>query len=197
MHDTIVGTKRRSRLPVIDPRGLRIAQLAHNAFFEGARPFPVHRWHELARFGPNVLIGSASELRRVMERVDMRTLDLSSIDHAVFALTEVGDKPLSDVLRVVLWQRLGVPVYELYMGRDHKLLAAQCEAQDGWHIQPYARFTSEDGRLFYSNRHGVVPTGLEGELVFATCACGRPGSRIVLNNDPSVACEDSILAATA
>jgi hypothetical protein len=191
------GRKRRLKLPVIDSRGLRIAQIGHQAFFDEARPFPAARWHELAQFAPNVLIGSASELRRVMERVDLQTVDLSSVDHAVFAITELGDKPLGDVLRVVLWQRLGVPVYELYIGPDRNLLAAQCEAQDGWHVQPCARFTSEGGQLFYSSRGGEVSTGLEGDLVFATCGCGRPGARILLHGSSSIACDDPMMAATA
>ena len=43
---------------------------------------------------------------------------------------------MSDVSRVTLWQGFGVPIFELYLGPDNGLLAAECGAHEGWHLEP-------------------------------------------------------------
>jgi hypothetical protein len=72
---------------------------------------------------------------------------------AVFVLTHTGDW-LSDADRDELWRVFQVPVYMLLVTRDGRVVAWECEAQDGLHI-------TEGGKE-------------------STCACGRPGAKLTL-----------------
>jgi hypothetical protein len=80
--------------------------------------------------------------------------------HAVIALEGPGDPMLSAVERERLWRAFRVPVFEQIIGSDGELLAAECEAHDGLHIE--------------------VP-GLPWEgyrLEMAACGCGRKTPRL-------------------
>jgi hypothetical protein len=137
------------------------------------------RWDELEAFRPQVLVGPATELQRLAERVRLHTIDLKYLDRAIFVLTECGDKPLTDVLRVVLWQTFGVPIYELFMGAG-LLLASECELHEGWHIEPPAAFSIAGNELIIDipGRHRLR-TGLNGHLDYELCSCGREGTRVM------------------
>jgi hypothetical protein len=112
--------------------------------------------------------------------VELGTVDVRSVDHVVFVLTECGDRPISDVSRVVLWQTFGVPVRELLVGADGILLACECQAQDGWHPQPYATFSVSGNELVaHAFRHKGMRTGMLGYIEAAACPCGRPGTRLM------------------
>lgn len=176
---TKTGNPRQIALPILNTHALRIAELSGRNVFADARGFAPSQWHELAVFGPNVVAGSSSELQRLIERIDLRTVDLPSLDHAIFVVTELGDKPLTDALRVVLWQRFGVPVYEMYVAPDRRLLAHECEALDGWHVDNAAEFFVQKGQLALQTSNDLFATGLTTRLETAPCPCGRPGPRIV------------------
>jgi hypothetical protein len=60
-----------------------------------------------------------------------------------------------------------VPVYALLLDRDGRLLAYECEAQEGLHVGPHAAWSA-------------------GVLEAAPCACGRPGPRLVLASVPTL-----------
>jgi hypothetical protein len=167
------------QLPLFGRQSLRVAQISGSAAFDGISVFPPHRWSDLQAFGPNILVGAAADLQRFVQRMDLRTVGLTTVDHAIFVLTALGDQPLTDVLRVVLWQRFGVPVYELYLDESGVLLAAECEAQDGWHIQPGCWFVERHGELLLQSGRGVqARTGLPFAIETDACSCGRPGARI-------------------
>ncbi|MCU1335710.1 MAG: hypothetical protein JWO19_1291 [Bryobacterales bacterium] len=55
--------------------------------------------------------------------------------HSVIALESPGDPMLSAAERQQLWRAFRVPVFEQIIGRDGELLAAECEAHDGLHIE--------------------------------------------------------------
>ncbi len=82
-------------------------------------------------------------------------------------------------MRVTLWQRFGVPVYEMYLGTNRELLARECEAQEGWHVEPGVHFFLQSGQLALQARDRLFPTGLTSRLETSPCSCGRPGMRIV------------------
>jgi phenylacetate-coenzyme A ligase PaaK-like adenylate-forming protein len=159
--------------------------------------FPSDRWPELEEFRPQVLAGSTGELQKLAQCVQSRAFDLSSVDHAIFAITVCGEEALSDRTRVVLWQAFGVPVYELLVSANGTLLGSECEAHDGWHVEPNVRFAIIDGKIAYvaSGRTGE-PTGLAGRLESGRCACGRLGVRI-LDVKPVIAQAKRKLAAIA
>lgn len=178
----------RSRLPLPAVPSQRVAQLSEGTrAFDSAQAFPRNRWEQLETFRPRVLVGSAADLHCVANLAQRHVLDLSSVDHALFAVTRWGSQPVSDVSRVVLWQAFGVPVYELLVNARGALLASECEAHEGWHIERRARFSLRNGELILdsANRLGR-PTGLKGSVETELCPCGRPGMRL-MNIEPMVA----------
>lgn len=166
----------------------RIAQIsATSRLFNSAQPFSRDRWHKLQSFRPEVLVGSASDLQRLYRLNQPGSFALSSIDHAVFVLTQCGRGPLSDVLRVSLWQAFGVPLYELFIDSHGRLLASECEAHEGWHVEPGIGFSLVQRKLLVDGpfRKGVS-TGLTAEFDDSPCPCGREGMRLI-NIDAHVA----------
>ena len=170
----------RIKLPFpVAPR-LRLALLARGPRFESVEPFTPKRWVELESYRPRVLIGRAAELQRLAEHVELGMLDLDCVDHAIVVLTHYGGKPISDVLRVALWQRFGVPIYELYIGPDGSLLASECAAHEGWHLEPGTQFALLDDELILDSEGNFgLRTGLTGSLESTPCACGRAGERLL------------------
>jgi hypothetical protein len=184
-------------LPFPASSSLRAAQVTASTFFDGVKTFPDERWGEIETYRPSVLVGPAEDLKKLAEEVRRGTVDTTSVDRVVFVLTQCGDKPLYDTLRVVLWQTFGVPVYELLVGTGGVLLACECEAQEGWHAQPYASFSVSHGELLVDAlRQKRLRTGMLGYIETAVCACGRPGMR-VMHTEAQGSNEIQELAATA
>lgn len=172
---------RAPRLPFPGAVKLRAAQIAPISSFDRVVAFAPERWQDLQSFRPQVLVGRQADLLRLAAAVELGTVDTSSVDHAVFVLTECGDQPISDVSRVVLWQTFGVPVYELLIGKRGALLASECEAHQGWHVEPNTKFFVSDGKLHaHAGSQHVEATGLPGYLETANCPCSRPSARVML-----------------
>ena len=179
----------RPKLPFSIAANVRIAQVTPTAFpFDSVEIFHPDCWHKLETYRPGIVIGTAADLQLLVQvarwnpnnRLEKRGLDLSSVDRAIFVLTEVGGDPLTDVLRVVLWQTFGVPVYEVLTGTGGRVLAAECEAYEGWHIDNSAEFSVfGDELVFRAPGQNPVPTGLTGFIETQPCACGRRGSRLM------------------
>jgi phenylacetate-coenzyme A ligase PaaK-like adenylate-forming protein len=135
---------------------------------------------ELEGYRPRVLIGRPAELQRLAEHVELGMLDLACVDHAIVVLTHYGAKPITDVLRVTLWQRFGVPIYELYLGPDNSLLASECAAHEGWHLEPGTQFgVLNDELILDSEGNFGLRTGLTGSLESTPCPCGRTSARLM------------------
>ena len=171
--------RRRPLLPVIGTANLRIACLDAAAGFAGARYFAPERWSTLETFSPNVLAGSAAQLQRLVERVALRTVNVASVDHSVFVVTQLGDTPLTSRFRDQLWRQFNVPVYEVYVDESARILAFECEAQDGWHVQDGVRFASADGELLIERGVAMLRTGLNLRVEDGPCGCGREGTRLL------------------
>jgi hypothetical protein len=180
-------TGRRPRLPIIKASKLRVAQLAAAPVFEGVKLFVAGNWHELGAFAPHVLLATTFEYLRLIDRMSLGTVTLSSVDHAVFVITAVGDKPLSEAFRDLLWKTFRVPVYELYVDAPGGLLASECEAQEGWHIEPGSALAVEAGELLLRSRGAQLRTGLSVTVEDIACPCGSAQPRIFWA--PSHKCE--------
>jgi hypothetical protein len=188
----------RRQLPLPAGSNVRIAQVSvSTGSFDLAQSFYRDRWDELESFRPCVLVGSEADLRGLAELAQRNFLDLTSVDHAIFVLTACGEKPPTDVSRVVLWQAFGVPVYELFVDAKARLLASECEAHEGWHVESCASFSLLDGELIL-NAPGLsdLPTGLTGRIEIELCPCGRGGMR-VLDVEALTPSAEWTLAATA
>jgi hypothetical protein len=164
---------------------MRLAQLCDSApTFGLLKPFRAASTIDLQGYRPNMISGASDQLQQLAEQVQLGTVDLCSVDHAIIALTRVGQAPISDVARVVLWQTFGVPVCEIFVGLDNGILGYECELHEGWHLTPNVSFTGLNGELML-DAPGVtgLHTALSGLLTRDQCPCGRPGRRL-LNIQP-------------
>ncbi len=85
---------------------------------------------------------------------------IPSLTHALIVLCRPGADRLTEEDRDRLWNTFRVPVFEQVIGKSGELLAAECEAHDGLHL--------ESSRL-----------PLENEYMDASpCPCGRKTPRI-------------------
>jgi hypothetical protein len=169
------------KLPFPISPTLRLAQISEGPKFAGVEPIYLKRWSNLNLLSPNVVAGFTSQLQHLAEVAVLGALDVSSVDHAVVALTRYGTPPLTDPVRVTLWQAFGVPIFELYLGPDHSLLAAECEAHEGWHPVPGVAFSvMENGELVIDGAgHNGLRTGLRALVEPGPCPCGRSSLRLL------------------
>ncbi|MGA8028288.1 MAG: hypothetical protein WB992_14185 [Bryobacteraceae bacterium] len=160
---------------------LRIAQVtAALRLLEAAESFPPDRWSELENYRPQVLAGSAADLQQLAAGVRLGAIDLSSVDHAVFMFTQWRDGPMDDAFRVVLWQAFGVPVYEVLISPGGRVLASECEAYEGWHVEPHASFFVTDAELvWHAPGERGMRSGLTARIETEPCPCGQAGTRLV------------------
>ena len=92
----------------------------------------------------------------------LRSTRIPSLRNAIIALVRPGEPNLSEDEREHLWRAFRVPVFEQRIDESCNLLAAECEAHDGLHVQS----------------PGLIPR--EGEIVeTAQCGCGRTTPRLI------------------
>ncbi len=175
---------RNTRRPLLQLPGsfsadVKTAQISALPEFESVQPFRQERWQQLEVFSPNVLVGYAYDLRRLAEQVLAGRRSLSSVDRAIYALTDCGSNTLTESLRDQLWHVFGVPLYELIVAPGCRLLAAECEAHDGWHLQSGIEAYRVGDHLVYDTHplRGLY-TGFKGQIDPSPCACGRPSMRL-------------------
>jgi hypothetical protein len=170
----------RARSPFPEAPALRLAQISAVAPFDCGKCFPSDRWTELEAFRPNVLVGTSADLDRIVQRIQLGTLQLPSLDHAIFVITECGDQPLANSFRHLLWRNLAVPVFELFTGPKVLLIASECQAADGWHLEDRIKTSIVENELvFETPSYPKLRSGLSGAISSEACECGRPGPRIL------------------
>ena len=172
--------KKTQRLPFPARPDLRIAGIGTIPIvFRYSRTFPADHWSDLPAYRPRILVGSHLDLMLLAGKRRANKLDLKSVDHAIFATTRYGERPLQDDLRTVLWRTFGVPVYELFTGAGHELLASECEIHDGWHVESGVAVSIAGEELIFARPRGSkLESGLAGEVTADRCACGRDGVRV-------------------
>lgn len=170
----------RCQLPFPATPQHRIAQItAAPAIFESAQFFPRDRWRDLKNFEPQVLVGAAPDLLHLCRDSELLGFTLS-VDYAIFVVTQCGRSAMTDVERVSLWQAFGVPLFELFMSPRGSLLASECEAHEGWHIEQGNYFSLVQGRLILDEPlNSDIETGLTAEFDHNPCPCGREGMRLI------------------
>ena len=111
---------------------------------------------ETVAFGPATIAATPAQLHA------LRGKPIPSLRSAIIALVRPGEPSLSEDDRERLWRAFRVPVFEQRIDECCNLLAAECEAHDGLHI--------ESGQV--SPRSGEV-------LEIAPCGCGRTTPRLI------------------
>jgi hypothetical protein len=94
------------------------------------RVFPEGWSEEVAAFAPSAIAAPREQLLDLAAAGQPPTLT-----HAVIALESRGDPLLSTAERACLWRAFRVPVFEQIIELDGAMLAAECEAHDGLHIE--------------------------------------------------------------
>lgn len=186
--------KRSSMIPVPISPQTRIASITANKIETGQlRRLNQEQWPEIERFQPQILIGCAADLERLAILSEAGSIDTSSVDTAVLVTTAWNAHALTDVQRVVLWQAFAVPVYELLVSSHGYLIASECEAHAGWHLEPGVGFAPSSSGITLQVKHARERLGTSARIETAVCACARKAPRMVAEKPHLV----RVLAATA
>ncbi|HLH01432.1 MAG TPA: hypothetical protein VKX25_01580 [Bryobacteraceae bacterium] len=161
-------------LPFALPPSIKSAQISVLPEFYGAEPIARGSWNRLEAFQPSVLIGYAYDLTRLADAVEKGDILLTTVDRAIYALTDVGTPVIDDALRHKLWRVFGVPVYEIIVAPGCMLLAGECELHNGWHLQPGIEAHCIENEIVYeTGRIAQAYTGYTGTIDSSRCECGR------------------------
>jgi len=101
-----------------------------------------------------------TEARTIAAPMSMiRSMDrkIWSPDFPIVVLSNIDDGLVTEADRDYIWQSFGVPMFEYLLSSDGKIIARECEAHDGLHL---------DERV-------------AGTVTTEPCPCGRPGNRLL------------------
>jgi len=118
------------------------------------RVYPTGWDPRVAQFKPAAIAATWSQLE------DLLNERIPSLSHALIVLAQGQSELLSEARRDRLWRSFRVPIFEQIVSTNGELLAAECEAHDGCHIESPA--------LSYDLSH-IAPE---------PCGCGRTTPRI-------------------
>jgi hypothetical protein len=134
---------------------------------------------DVDRFEPDVLVASPANLLR-LSRYRIR-----SPQRALIAIQAPGMRALTEGERDWLWRRFQVPLYQQLRGFQGELLAAECDAQVGFHANPaQAHWEVRNQELVYTSltnlRHPTLrlESGWKGDLETSRCGCGCLSARL-------------------
>lgn len=117
------------------------------------RIFPQGWSPEVAQFEPAAVAGSLDQIRKLSGVL------IPSLTHALVVLERPGSPRLTEADRTLFWRAFRVPVFEQIVGPFGQLLAGECEAHEGLHIEAPGLQLTQD----------MIET--------APCPCGRQTPR--------------------
>jgi hypothetical protein len=102
------------------------------------------------------------------------------------AFTGVRHGALSQADRELFWRSYRVPVFEQYLGPQNELVAEECEAHDGLHVNENDTIVElRSGELVFTPLLKLeypvlrIATGVTAKLDRSLCPCSRPGLRLM------------------
>lgn len=152
--------------------------------------FQPRDWTGIRRFGPYALAGPVGALRSLAENPQARSLLSPFPSHSILALLTFRQAGVSEETRGLLWRAFGVPLYAQILSAARHLMAWECEAHEGFHVD-------EENAVFELDSSGSVPelivtsladlsfpvlrvaTGLTARIERSRCACGLFGLRLL------------------
>jgi len=93
------------------------------------RVFPQGWCEQAEAFQPAALAADWVRFQALLDR------HIPSLTHAVIVLARHVDELLEERQRLELWRAFRVPVFEQILADNGSLLAAECEAHDGLHVE--------------------------------------------------------------
>jgi hypothetical protein len=146
------------------PRWPRIAVVdAHFRPDRHIREFSISDRAGLLSCEPQALVLPLGVALSYADQKGRGLLHLPSLNTAIIVLTSLGDGPLEDHHRDLLWHAFRVPIFEQLRGWDGAIIARECEVHDGLHI---------DERVISTG------TALTGGIVTEPCECGSKSPRL-------------------
>lgn len=127
------------------------------------RVFPKGWSVAAAEFAPSAIVGTRDQL------LALALDDPPELWHAVIVVARVDDPLLTQDDLELLWRAFEVPVFEQVIGSSGELLAAECEAHAGLHIE-----ASSDARCL-----DLLEAWSGRTLDDAPCGCGRKSPRLI------------------
>jgi hypothetical protein len=91
--------------------------------------FPRGWGEDAALFQPSAIAATLEQCR------ELRGFLIPSLTHALIVLARPAGERVSEAERNSLWRTFRVPVFEQIIGPSGQLLAGECEAHDGLHIE--------------------------------------------------------------
>jgi hypothetical protein len=160
-------------------------------------------WRSRLGFPPEAIAGPTGELARLAGDGVAGRPGATRGARRLIVYTKLGDRLLSAAARERLWRAFELPVFEQLRGLDCELLASECEAHEGLHLESEAAvFEILDGELVVTSlidlRYPVLRlcTGLAGSIEHRPCACGGAGVRFLVaeaaapvRKPPSLECD--------
>lgn len=143
-------------------------------------------WRAKLGFRAEALAGPQSELAELAARVEEGEEVPARHARRLIVYTRIGDRPLTASLRNRLWDAFELPVFEQLHGLEGELLASECDAHEGMHLETdSAVFENLDGELvvtsLLASRVPVLRlrTGLAGSIACGACPCGAEVARFL------------------
>lgn len=93
------------------------------------RVFPNGWCAEAEEFAPAAVVGTYGQLS------ELALAGIPTLTHSLIVLWRAGQSRLSETDRERLWRAFRVPLFEQVIGKSGELLAAECEAHDGLHVE--------------------------------------------------------------
>jgi hypothetical protein len=153
----ISGPRRKAAFVYPIPPAPRTAVLLRGIRARGhVRVFAKGWCAEVSKFAPQAIAGTLAQLEAIA------ATDIA-VSHAIVVMGRWKDSRVSEADRDWLWARFRVPVFEQIIARDGVLLAAECEAHCGLHIESKS-----------------LTLGPTDEIDVSPCLCGRTTPRLIL-----------------
>jgi hypothetical protein len=148
---------------------------------------PAAQWQWLHNGNTQLLAANVPVLRRMAAGVLSGTFALPQLSHGIVIFNSMEHGVLMASERDLLWAIFGVPLFEQWLGFDGEMLACECEAHHGMHIQPEGVEVehSESGELIVTSYLGLrtpvlrLQSGLSANLIQEPCACGLTSPRLL------------------
>jgi len=146
---------------------------------------------DLERLRPECLAGPVTMLRRMAVNVLNSGARFPSLRRPIVAFTGLpfGDTGLlTDADRDQFWSAYRVGVEEHFLGHRHEVLARECSAHSGLHLDPMQAVVEVDPTtselIVTSLANTVFPvarlaTGFRASITGAPCSCGLTGDRLL------------------
>jgi hypothetical protein len=190
------------RSSFINPRSRQAAATFHNPFpvalktaivgvpLQSAatvKVIPAAQWQWLHNGNTQLLAATVPVLRRMAAGVLSGSFELPQLSHGIVILNTLEHGVLMSSERDLLWTLFGVPLFEQWLGLDGELLACECEAHHGMHLEQDALELeqSESGELILTSYQALrtpalrLHSGWSANLLTEPCACGLSTPRLV------------------